>query len=86
MLSRVLTLENVVASKFGNVGMLGNEVFQETCEVIALPQCHVGAEQILVYNPQVEIVAKRVHVHEVTHFVTLFCEEHRKLGRRKTWS
>lgn len=56
--SKALTLEDVVASKLGDVRMLGNEVFQESSQVIALSQCHVGAKQVLVHNAQVEIVAE----------------------------
>lgn len=36
-----LTLEDVVAAKLGDVGMMGNKVLQEAGQLIALPQGHV---------------------------------------------
>lgn len=60
---------------------MGNEILQEAGEMVALAESHVGAQQILVDYAQVEVVAERVHVHEVPHLVTLLREEHRQLWR-----
>lgn len=71
-----VTLEDVVAAKLGDVGVVGDEVVQEVSQLVALAQRHVGADQVLVNHSQVEVIAEGVHVHEVPHFVALFSEEH----------
>lgn len=58
MVPEALTLKNVVASKLGDIRVLGNEVFQETGQVIALSQRHMRSKQILVHNAQVEVIAE----------------------------
>lgn len=54
----LLTLENMVAAKFGDVCVVGNEILQEAGEMVALAECHVGTQQILVDYTQVEIIAE----------------------------
>lgn len=54
----LLTLENMVATKFGDVSVMGNEVLQEAGEMVPLAERHVGAQQILVDYPQVEVIAE----------------------------
>lgn len=71
----------MVAAKFGDVSVVGNEILQEAGEMVALAESHVGAQQILVDYSQVEVVAERMHMHEVSHLVTLLCEEHRELQK-----
>jgi hypothetical protein len=74
-----LTLKHMIATKFGNIRMMGNEVLQEMGELVALAEHHVAAHQVLVDHTQVVVVAKGVHVHEVPHLVTLLGEEHGEL-------
>lgn len=62
---------------------MGNEILQEAGEMVALAESHVGAQEILVDDAQVEVVAERMHMHEVPHLVTLLREEHRELWRDK---
>lgn len=62
---------------------MGNEVLQKAGEMVALAESHVGAQQVLVDYAQVEVVAERMHVHEVPHLITLLREEHRELWRAK---
>lgn len=76
-----LTLVNVIAAEVGPVRVVGQEVPQEGGEVVAVPQHQVGALHVLVHEAQVEVVAERVHVHQVPHLVTLLCEQHGQLGR-----
>jgi len=48
----------MVPAKFGDVGVVGNEILQEAGEMVALAQGHVGTQQILVDYTQVEVVAE----------------------------
>lgn len=73
----------MITAKFGDVRVMGNEVLQKAGEMVALAESHVGAQQVLVDYAQVEVVAERMHVHEVPHLVTLLREEHRELWRAK---
>lgn len=66
----------MVAAKLRDVRVMGNEVLQETGQLISLPQGHVTAQQVLMHHTQVEVVAERVHVHQVTHLITLLGEQH----------
>lgn len=66
----------MIAAKLGYVWVMGDEVIQEVCELVALAQRHVAADQVLVNDPQVKVVAEGVHVHQVPHFVALLSEEH----------
>lgn len=75
-------MEDVVAAKLGDVWVMGDEVVQEVRQLVALAQRHVGANQVLVHDSQVEVVAEGVHVHQVPHFVALFSEEHRQLQHK----
>lgn len=85
------TLVNVIAAKVGPIRVVGQEVSQEGGEVVAMPQHQVGAQHVLVHEAQVEVVAKRVHMHQVPHLVTLLREQHGQLGSsggdlvRKRW-
>lgn len=74
-------MEDVIAAKLGDVGMVGDEVVQEVCELVARAQYHVAALQVLVDDSQVEVVAEGVDVHQVPHLVTLLSEEHGELER-----
>lgn len=38
---------------------------------------------MLVHEAQMEVIAERVHVHQVPHLVTLLCEQHGQLGRQQ---
>lgn len=76
----------MVAAKLRNVRVMGNEVIQEVSELIALAQCHVAADQVLVDNSQVEVVAEGVNVHQVPHFITFLSEKHRKLKQRRGYT
>lgn len=82
----LLTLEDVVPPELGDVGMVSDEVLQEAGELIALTQSHLAAHQVLVNDTQVEIVAERVHVHQVSHLVTLLCEQHGELEKSERQS
>lgn len=73
---------NVIAAKVGPVRVVGQEVPQEGGEVVAVPQHQVGAQHVLVHEAQVEVVAERVHVHQVPHLVALLCEQH---GQLRGW-
>lgn len=48
----------MVAAKFGDVSVVGDEILQEAGEVVALAESHVGTQQILVDYTQVEVVAE----------------------------
>lgn len=74
------TLVNVIAAKVGPIRVVGQEVSQEGGEVVAVPQHQVGAQHVLAHEAQVEVVAERVHVHQVPHLVTLLREQHGQLG------
>lgn len=71
----------MIAAKLGDVGVVGDEVIQEVCELVARAQYHVAALQVLVNDSQVEVVAEGVNVHQVPHLITLFSEEHGELER-----
>lgn len=73
------TLEDMIAAKLGDVGMVADEVVQEVCELVAWTQYHVAALQVLVNDSQVKVVAEGVNVHQVTHLVALLSEEHGEL-------
>lgn len=75
------TLVNVIAAKVGPVRVVGQEVSQESGEVVAMPQHQVGAQHMLVHEAQVEVIAEGVHVHQVPHLVTLLGEQHGQLGK-----
>lgn len=72
----------MIATKLGNVRVIGDKVVQEVRELVALSERHVAAHQVLVNHSQVEVVAEGVDVHQVPHFVTLLCEEHGELKDR----
>lgn len=72
----------MVAAELGYVRVVGDEVVQEVGELVALAQRHVAADQVLVNDPQVEVVAEGVNVHQVPHLVALLSEEHRELKQR----
>lgn len=72
----------MVAAKLGNVGVVGDEVVQEVGELVALPQGHVAADQVLVHHSQVEVVAEGVNVHGVPHLIALLGEEHGELQQK----
>lgn len=72
----------MVAAKLWDVWMMGYEVVQEICELVALAQRHVGSYQVLVNHSQVEVVAEGVNVHQVTHLITFLSEEHGKLKQK----
>lgn len=74
------TLINVIAAKVGPVGVVGQEVPQEGGQVVAVPQHQVGAQHVLVHEAQVEVIAERVHVHQVAHLVAFLSEQHGQLG------
>lgn len=75
-----LTLVNVIAAEVGPIRVVGQEVSQEGGEVVAVPQHQVGAQHVLVHEAQVEVIAERMHVHQVPHLVTLLREQHGQLG------
>lgn len=74
------TLVNVIAAEVRPVGVVGQEVAQEGGQVVAVPQHQVGAQHVLAHEAQVEVVAERVHVHQVPHLVTFLREQHGQLG------
>lgn len=61
---------------------MGDEVVQEVCELVALTQRHVAADQVLVNHSQVEVITEGVNVHQVPHLVTLLSEKHGELKQR----
>lgn len=61
---------------------MGDEVVQEIGELIALAQRHVAADQVLMNNSQVEVIAEGVNVHQVPHLITLLSEKHGELNQR----
>lgn len=74
----------MIATEFGDIGMMGYEVLQEAGELVALAEHHVTAHQVLVDHAQLVVVAEGVHVHEVPDLVALLREEHGELeGRGK---
>lgn len=74
----------MIVAKLGNIWVMGDEVIQEVGELVALPQCHVAAYQVLVNHSQVEVVAEGVDVHQVPDLITLLSEEHGELQQRHT--
>lgn len=76
-------MEDVVAAKLGYVWVMGDKVVQEVGELVALAQRHVAADQVLVHNSQVEVVAEGVNVHQVPHLIALLSEEHRELKKKE---
>lgn len=78
-----LTLVNVIATKVGPIRVVSQEVSQEGGEVVAVSQHQVGAQHVLVHEAQVEVIAERVHVHQVPHLVTLLREQHGQLRGRQ---
>lgn len=38
---------------------------------------------MLVHEAQMEVIAERMHMHQVSHLVTLLCEQHGQLGRQQ---
>lgn len=66
----------MVASKLGDVRMVGDKVVQKVCELVALSESHVTAQQVLVGHTKVEVIAERVHMHQVPHFITFLSEQH----------
>lgn len=70
----------MIAAKVRPVGVVGQEVAQEGGQVVAVPQHQVGAQHVLVHEAQVEVVAERVHVHQVPHLVAFLREQHGQLG------
>lgn len=69
----------MVAAKLGDIWVMGDKVIQEVGQLVALAQRHVAADQVLVHDPQVEVIAEGMNVHQVPHFVALFSEEHGEL-------
>lgn len=78
-----LTLVNVISAKVGSIRVVGQEMLQEGGEVVAMPQYQVGTEHMLVHEAQVEVIAKGVHVHQVTDLVTLLRKQHGQLGEEQ---
>lgn len=76
-----LTLVNVITAKVGSIRVVGQEVLQEGGEVVAVPQCQVGTEHVLVHEAQVEVIAEGVHMHQITDLVAFLCEQQGQLGR-----
>lgn len=76
---------NVIATKVGPIRVVGQEVSQEGGEVVAVPQHQVGAHHMLVHEAQVEVIAERVHMHQVPHLVALLGEQHGQLRRHRGW-
>lgn len=72
---------NVITAKVGSIRVVGQEVLQEGGEVVAVPQCQVGTEHVLVHEAQVEVIAEGVHMHQITDLVTFLCEQQGQLGR-----
>lgn len=72
----------MVAAELGDIRMMVDEVVQEVGELVALPQRHVAADQVLVDHSQVEVVAEGVDVHQVTHLVTFLSEQHGELKQK----
>lgn len=58
-------------------------MLQEGGEVVAMPQYQVCTEHMLVHKAQMEIIAEGVHMHQITDLVTLLCEQHGQLGRKR---
>lgn len=79
-----VTLKDVIAAKFGDVRVMGDEVVQEICELVALPERHVGTHQVLVNHSQVEVVAEGVDVHQVPHLIALLSEQHGELQQSRS--
>lgn len=75
-------MEDVVAAKLWDVGVMGDKIVQEVGQLVALAQRHVATNQVLVDDSQVEVIAEGVNVHQVPHFVALFSEEHGELESR----
>lgn len=65
---------------------MSDEVIQEVSELVAWAKHHVAADQILLNNPQVEVIAKGVNMHQVPHLVTLLGEKHRELKQKGGYS
>ena len=74
----------MIAAELGNVWVMGDEVIQEVGELVALAQRHVAANQVLVNDSQMEIIAEGVNVHQVPHLITLLGEEHGELKQMDT--
>lgn len=72
----------MVASKLGDVRVMGDEIIQEVRELVPLAQRHVAPDQILMNHSQMEVIAKGVDVHQVPHLIALFGEEHGELQQR----
>lgn len=76
----------MVAAKLRNVWVMRDEVIEEVSELVAWTKHHVAADQILLNNPQVEVIAKGMNMHQVPHLVTLLSEEHRELKQKGGYS
>lgn len=74
-----LTLVDVVAAKVGAIGVVSEEAAQEAGEVVALTQGQVGTQHMLVRQPQVEVIAEGVYMHQVPDLVTFLSEQHGEL-------
>lgn len=71
----------MITAKVGSIRVVGQEVLQEGGEVVAVPQCQVGTEHVLVHEAQVEVIAEGVHMHQITDLVAFLCEQQGQLGR-----
>lgn len=66
----------MVATKLRNVRVMGDKVIQEVGELISLAKCHMAANQVLVNDSKVEVIAEGVNMHQVPHLIALLSEEH----------
>lgn len=76
----------MVPAKFGYIRVMGDEVLQKAGELVALPQGHVTPHQVLMHHTQVEVVAERVNVHQISNLIALLGEQHRQLWRGKGYT
>lgn len=52
------TLVDVITAKVGPIGVMGQEVAQEGGQMVAVAQCQVGSQHMLVHKAQVEVIAE----------------------------